>query len=845
VRYKHTLFDIYQQVKKQIVLDLVIWYNEKNCRKNEYNNEKMIFMSKENLKKIINYDKWKDFLCVLSFAFAYLLLMGIITRGKYIFGSQTDFTTQHFYLPEYLRLLFYENGDFFPDFAFNLGAGTSIYSISYYGLLNPIVILSYLFPFIEMYTFLIGAMAVVVVSSASLFYFYLKKNGYGRPVSYICAFLFFFATPLTFHAHRHIMFVNYMPFLVMGLYGIDKYVYKKKSWLLILSVTLMIFTSYYFSVSGAVALFIFGCFKYVRENGFIFKNLFNYAVGLAIRFITAVLISAVLILPTFYNIFSGRSENVSSFSFWSLLIPRMDMLYSWYSMGLTMVALVAAVYMLFSKKIESKILSGILLAVSIFPIFNYALNGFLYINAKSLIPFIPLALVNTADYITLIKDKVRHKKIAIAYLLISAVVISGISHYFDDYIPRIVVNDSFHDEYKESVQKILSNDRSYRINHSSLGGVITNKVTDTGEYKTTIYSSAFNEDYRTIFRDLFENPIPHRNEFMINASNSPIFQSYMGEKYVYSYDEYDFFYEFAESYGDKKLYKNPYALPIGYATSNVINKNDFNKLEYPQNMLNMLGNAIIDQNTTAKLINATEISNLDYSVITKDNFKSKKTNGGYFVVTDKKCKATVELKEESLKGKLLLISFDLTPKDTDLHITINGVGNLLTDINWKYYNKNTTFVYTLVNSDNKLDITFEPGEYEIKNIKIHTFDHNILKGIKDSVDPFVIDGEKTKGDIISGKINVREDRYFMLSIPYDKGFDIKIDGKSVDYYKANEAFIGFDISKGEHRVDIEYTAPLKKEGTIASICGLLLLAGLIIFEGRRKNGKDNNNSTLL
>jgi len=113
------------------------------------------------------------------------------------------------------------------------------------------------------------------------------------------------------------------------------------------------------------------------------------------------------------------------------------------------------------------------------------------------------------------------------------------------------------------------------------------------------------------------------------------------------------------------------------------------------------------------------------------------------------------------------------------------------------------------------------------------------------VDPFVIDGEKTKGDIISGKINVREDRYFMLSIPYDKGFDIKIDGKSVDYYKANEAFIGFDISKGEHRVDIEYTAPLKKEGTIASICGLLLLAGLIIFEGRRKNGKDNNNSTLL
>ena len=42
------------------------------------------------------------------------------------------------------------------------------------------------------------------------------------------------ATPLLFHSHRHIMFINYMPFLILGLMGIDLYFDKKKSWLLIL-----------------------------------------------------------------------------------------------------------------------------------------------------------------------------------------------------------------------------------------------------------------------------------------------------------------------------------------------------------------------------------------------------------------------------------------------------------------------------------------------------------------------------------------------------------------------------------------------------------------------------------
>ena len=818
-------------------------------------------MGKERLKNLTQNDRAMDFICVLSFALTYLFIALVSTGGKYIFGASIDFADQHYVLPDYMRTLFYENYDLFPDFAFNLGGGLNIYSISYYGFLNPIILLSYLFPFVEMLDYIIITTAIAVLSAVTLFYFYLKKSGYGRAVSFLCAFLFLCASPITFHAHRHIMFINYMPFLVMGFYGIDKYIYKNKSWLLILSISLMIFTSYYFSISGMVALFIFGCFKFVRKNGFVFKDLFGFGLKAALRFITSVLTAAILILPTFYTLFSGRSGSSSSTSVWDLLKPGMGMLYGCYTMGLTAVALIAAIYMLFSKKIENVILSAVLLVVSVFPIFNYALNGFLYINEKSLIPFIPLVLVNTADFILYVKEKVKFKKVIFSYLIVIPLIVCITANKEDSYIKISDIRDGFNQEYEQSVSELVPTNSSYRINSSLLGKPYMNRVTNVNEYKTTIYSSVFSDDYRTAYRDLFENPLPYRNEFMISATNNPIFQTYMGEKYIYTEKEFDSFYELVDTFGERRLYKNPYAIPIGYATNAVINTEDFEKLRYPHKMLNMLGRAVVDKNTTAELVEAKEIREIDYTAEKVENVTYKKTADGFVAFAKEDANVVFRLSDPDLTGKLLLISFDLTPmaykqeklsdfdilkaKNCDLKITINEVANKLTDKNWKYFNRNTTFAFALVNDDNLLDIQLKAGTYEIKNFKVHSLEYEMLNKLKSNIDPFVIDGDKTKGDIISGNINVRNDGYFMLSVPYDKGFTVKVDGKEVEYYKANGAFIGFDISAGEHNVEIEYKAPLKNAGLIISLCGILLFVGILIFEGRRKNGKDNDNSSVL
>ena len=77
------------------------------------------------------------------------------------------------------------------------------------------------------------------------------------------------------------------------------------------------------------------------------------------------------------------------------------------------------------------------------------------------------------------------------------------------------------------------------------------------------------------------------------------------------------------------------------------------------------------------------------------------------------------------------------------------------------------------------------------------------------------------------------DGYFTLSIPYDKGFKIKVDGQKVDYEMVNTSFIGFPISEGEHHIEIEYEAPFKKIGMSLSIFGFICYF-IIIYKQKKK-----------
>ena len=139
-----------------------------------------------------------------------------------------------------------------------------------------------------------------------------------------------------------------MPFLILALMGVDKYFLENKKCLLIVSVFLLIMTSYFFSVGSILVITIYGLCNFIKNNKNInFKLFVREAVKFLIPIIIGILMGMIIILPTLYVILKGRVDSNVSINFLNLIIPNLKILklfYSSYSPGLNVLILISIIY---------------------------------------------------------------------------------------------------------------------------------------------------------------------------------------------------------------------------------------------------------------------------------------------------------------------------------------------------------------------------------------------------------------------------------------------------------------------------------------------------------------------
>lgn len=65
------------------------------------------------------------------------VLFTLLQSKQLVYGSITDWLSQHVAFAEYFRENFYQTGQLYPDFSLQLGAGQNMAEFIYYGLLRP------------------------------------------------------------------------------------------------------------------------------------------------------------------------------------------------------------------------------------------------------------------------------------------------------------------------------------------------------------------------------------------------------------------------------------------------------------------------------------------------------------------------------------------------------------------------------------------------------------------------------------------------------------------------------------------------------------------------------------
>ena len=835
--------------------------------------------------------KKKDYTYIAIAMGLYLLMVLVITRFTYAFGSTLDWSAQHFAIPDNFRRQFYDSGDLFPSFLFNVGAGENIYDLSYYGLFSPVVLLSYLFPFVPMYIYMQVAAVLSVCVSIFLFYRW-KFRKFGSGKAFVLTVMFEFATGLSLHSHRHIMFVSYMPFLLLAFGAVEDYFKSKRKYLLVIYTFLCIMCCYFFGVAAVAAIVVYGVYEYLRTTEKVtLKDFWKKGSHFAGRIFTAVLLSGVLLLPTVYCLLKGRDSGNSKLDL-SVLIPKpnVDFLcYDGYGMGLTIIAVLAVVSAVLSKnKKHTRFLGITMLCLLLLPVSTFILNGTLYVDAKVLIPFMPLCLLLVGRLGEQVIDKtfnwklclpaasviaaafalisdcrrvvklimaadiaavcvvgvvylIMHKKqVLYAGMMVIAIVAGFIANDYDELEPLTTFDLLYSDDMYALTDTISEDSDLVRTANLVGRDNSPNTVYNDDYYAATIYSSLHNKYYNDFYFNGIYNENEFRNSAMTTQSQSFLFQMYMGQRYLItdSKSKPSVMYKKIQQSGNLSLYKCDLVMPVGYCSSNVLNEQAYKDIKYPYSLSALLNNTIVEKGgaDSYQPEGITEIPIFEIN----DIKGIKKTDDGYSVRMEKTTEFKVELPQAVEHDKLLLVSFDvdndMSGKDLssdDAKVFIDGIKNNLTDPDWKYYNNNNRFEFVVSAHDEQpvkeLKVKFMKGNYEISDIRCYSMDISQIR----KVDEFKFDKSKTKGDDIVGSIDVTEDGYFKLSVPYAEGFTAYVDGEKTDVECVDTAFIGFPLQKGHHDIKITFTAPLHKAGIVMSAAGVLILAVLIFFECRK------------
>ena len=774
---------------------------------------------------------------LLSFFIPFFCLIVLFFINNFIFGENSilysDSQYQYYQSFIYLKQLF-NNYSFY---SFQVGLGSPMISTIAYYLGSFSNLLVVFFDNIEL--FLIITVLVKISLCGLTMYNYLRYN-------YKSKYILIFSTA---YALSFYSLANYFQFMWLDAYflspllllGVDKIIREKKYLLYGITLFLIVLSNYYMGYMCCLFCVLYFIYKYLLSN----KDKKSIKIFIIISILFG-LMTMFLHIPNLLELIKIERNSAKDYLFNTDILGVISKLFvgsnveygilNYYHpylyIGIFNVVLLLFYFVNKKINLKEKILSLIFIIILflniIFVPFDniwHALSSPIGYNFRYIYLFnifiISLCLKSFINikYI----DKIWYYIVFVIFLLISELVIlRDIMNYINIYISIILflmyliifkssnkeirilfsvlaISELFFNSYtifkkyefstktylnniymeKQNILDNIDDDSFYRLEF--LTRFAYNDSLTYGYYGSSGWFSS------VYFNKNFYNNIGYNtSNNMLSYNNYLLLDSLFNIKYIVSLNELKYYnlistnkisaYE-EEFYGigyiDSYLYENPYNLSLGYMVSNKIKEDiDCNNPFDCQNKI---------------INNMTSTNNMVY--------------------------------EEKLYNE------DIKLKNQDFYL-LPVINNYDNDKEYKMCIKEKCFNFVdYINRSIFFENNFDNIEIKTENIDdiylaYFNFDefinkYNILKENQLNITSF-------KENHIKGNINVEDNNVLFLSIPYDDGFKILVDNKEVNYYKVIDNFIGLDLEKGHHEIEIIYEVKGFKLGLFVSLISLII-----------------------
>lgn len=135
----------------------------------------------------------------------------------------------------------------------------------------------------------------------------------------------------------------------------------------------------------------------------------------------------------------------------------------------------------------------------------------------------------------------------------------------------------------------------------------------------------------------------------------------------------------------------------------------------------------------------------------------------------------------------------------------------------------------------RISIPVDPGEAYWSDMFFYTFDEQKFVQADNELKQGLWQLTHFDERHIEGNITVSDGQMLFTTVPYEEGWTVKVDGKTVEPTVIADMFIGVELSPGTHTVSMSFLPNYFVISIIISICGLIITAVIFVFE--YNNGK--------
>ena len=138
-------------------------------------------------------------------------------------------------------------------------------------------------------------------------------------------------------------------------------------------------------------------------------------------------------------------------------------------------------------------------------------------------------------------------------------------------------------------------------------------------------------------------------------------------------------------------------------------------------------------------------------------------------------------------------------------------------------------------TDNMADFTVDLKESQkgsTVRAEVYTCANDAYQKVVDKLAESQLTDVQVDGNKVSGSIDAKEDGTLLLTVPYDTGWTITVDGQETEFYSVGKALTGVHVSAGSHTIAMKFTPPGFVFGLVLSLVCVLLYVVTILLENR-------------